>query len=150
MIPWRGTSVCRGPLVADHWNRIWNKNLWCYWTLEECLKMEYNIIRKTITNFDYVGLSGVVFARSTRGIYGNCSALGNDIWVGNSEEKKPFGKIKYKLVDNNTTDIKWHWDKLFSEFFAFPCQYHSIVAVHTHISSVGQMRDSLTLATRPP
>jgi hypothetical protein len=30
---------------------------------------------------------------------------------------------------------KWHWKRIFSEFFCFLCQYHSTVTVHTHISS---------------
>jgi hypothetical protein len=29
---------------------------------------------------------------------------------------------------------KWHWDRVFSEFFVVPCQYHSTVALHTHVS----------------
>jgi hypothetical protein len=28
---------------------------------------------------------------------------------------------------------KWHWDVVFSEFFGFPCQYHSTVAPHNHV-----------------
>jgi hypothetical protein len=28
---------------------------------------------------------------------------------------------------------KWQWDGFFSEFFGFPCQYHSTVALHTHL-----------------
>jgi hypothetical protein len=33
--------------------------------------------------------------------------------------------------------IKWHWDRFLSEFFHFPCQYHSTVALHTDISPEG-------------
>jgi hypothetical protein len=29
---------------------------------------------------------------------------------------------------------KWHWYKFYSEFFGFPCQYHSIMALHSHVS----------------
>jgi hypothetical protein len=31
---------------------------------------------------------------------------------------------------------KWHWDRLFSEFFGFSCQYHSTMALalHTYIT----------------
>jgi hypothetical protein len=28
----------------------------------------------------------------------------------------------------------WHCDRFFSEFFGSPCQYHSTVAVHNHIT----------------
>jgi hypothetical protein len=34
---------------------------------------------------------------------------------------------------------KWHWGMFFSEFFSFPCQYHSTVALHYHISSTGPL-----------
>jgi hypothetical protein len=27
---------------------------------------------------------------------------------------------------------KWHWERVFSEFFDFPCQHHSTVALHSH------------------
>jgi hypothetical protein len=30
---------------------------------------------------------------------------------------------------------KWNWNRFFYEFFRFSCQYHSIVFLHTHISS---------------
>jgi hypothetical protein len=29
---------------------------------------------------------------------------------------------------------KLHWDGVFSDFFTFPCQYHSVMALHTHLS----------------
>jgi hypothetical protein len=29
---------------------------------------------------------------------------------------------------------KWHWDRFFFEFFGFPCQYYSTVALHTQIT----------------
>jgi hypothetical protein len=32
---------------------------------------------------------------------------------------------------------KWHQDRFFSKFFPFPCQYHSTIILHTHISSGG-------------
>jgi hypothetical protein len=28
---------------------------------------------------------------------------------------------------------EWHWDRVFSEFFGFPCQYHSTVALQPRI-----------------
>ena len=30
--------------------------------------------------------------------------------------------------------LKWHWDSLLSEYFAFPCHYH-FTALHTHQSN---------------
>jgi hypothetical protein len=32
---------------------------------------------------------------------------------------------------------RWHCDRFFSEFFRFPCQYHSMTLLHTHSSSGG-------------
>jgi hypothetical protein len=29
---------------------------------------------------------------------------------------------------------KWHCDGFVSEFFGFPCQYHSAMAVHIHVT----------------
>jgi hypothetical protein len=29
---------------------------------------------------------------------------------------------------------KWHWDRFLSQYFSFPCQYHSIIALyHLHL-----------------
>jgi hypothetical protein len=28
---------------------------------------------------------------------------------------------------------EWHWGRFCSDFFGFPCQYHSTVALHTRI-----------------
>jgi hypothetical protein len=43
---------------------------------------------------------------------------------------------------------KWHWDRIFSEFFGFPCQYHSTVASRTHISSREWTRSQLVAAVQ--
>jgi hypothetical protein len=32
---------------------------------------------------------------------------------------------------------KWHCDRFFSKFFGLPCQSHSTIALHTHISPEG-------------
>jgi hypothetical protein len=32
---------------------------------------------------------------------------------------------------------KWLWNRFFSEFFRLPCQYHSPVALHIHMSNGG-------------
>jgi hypothetical protein len=43
---------------------------------------------------------------------------------------------------------KWHWDSLFSEFFSFPHQYHSTVALSIHISSGGWKISPLVAAVQ--
>jgi hypothetical protein len=43
----------------------------------------------------------------------------------------------------NLWSAKWQWDKLFSEFFSLPCQYHSTLPLHTRISSVRWTRGTL-------
>jgi hypothetical protein len=45
-------------------------------------------------------------------------------------------------------DLWWtklHWDRFFSEFFGFPCQYHSTAALHSHISPGGRTIDPLVV-----
>jgi hypothetical protein len=42
----------------------------------------------------------------------------------------------------------WHRDRFFFEFFRFPMQYHSTVALHTHISSVGWTIGPLVIAVQ--
>jgi hypothetical protein len=38
---------------------------------------------------------------------------------------------------------KWCWYRFYSEFFGFPCQYHSTVALHSHVSCGGWAIGSL-------
>jgi hypothetical protein len=48
-------------------------------------------------------------------------------------------------------DLWWtklHWDRFFSEFFGFPCQYHSTAALHSPISPGGRTIDPLVVAVQ--
>jgi hypothetical protein len=58
-----------------------------------------------------------------------CHGLGGD--VSASQRGGPDSLPSQSMWDLWWT--KWYWDRFYSEFLGLPCQYHSTVALKTHI-----------------
>jgi hypothetical protein len=57
----------------------------------------------------------------------------------------------YSRLGQSTWDswwTKWLWDRFFSEFFSYPHQYHSTMALHSHISIGGWTTGLLVAAVQ--